>query len=152
MLLRIVTPERSLPGISADHVTFVAVDGEVGVRTGHAPLVALLKPGVVIAKTAGRISHAVAVRGGVGQILKDVVTVLADAAVLGEQVDVAKVRGQLEALRAAPIPDNASAQAIRSRDLAWLDLQTRIPAPQMTAQELAASAESASRIAAAVER
>ena len=42
LTVSIITPERALPSYEAQHVTFTAVDGQVGVRTGMAPMVAQL--------------------------------------------------------------------------------------------------------------
>ena len=45
--LKLVTPVRVLPSETGSQVTFVASDGEIGVRQGHAPLAALVGHGVV---------------------------------------------------------------------------------------------------------
>ena len=43
LTVQIITPDRSLPEYRADHVTLPAFDGDVGIRTGHAPFVCLLR-------------------------------------------------------------------------------------------------------------
>ncbi|MBA2479783.1 MAG: hypothetical protein H0V44_03900 [Planctomycetes bacterium] len=79
----IITPERSLPPMDADHVTVQAVDGEVGIRTGHAPLVALIgEDGFAMVRVAGQHDYrAFALRGGVAQMLDNQLKILTPNAV-----------------------------------------------------------------------
>ncbi len=102
LTLQIVTPEKALPVVECDHVTFVAVDGQVGVRTGRAALVGLLATGFVQAKKGGKALPAVAIRGGVGQVSKDKVLILTEQAVESPSVDRAKVEARLAAIAEDP--------------------------------------------------
>jgi F-type H+-transporting ATPase subunit epsilon len=97
--LHLITPERVLAEITADHVTVRAVDGEVGVRTGHAPLVALLADGgYVIARVTGDFQfRCFAVHGGVAEVGKDLLRVLAPLAVDAHALDVAALTRKAEA-------------------------------------------------------
>jgi F-type H+-transporting ATPase subunit epsilon len=143
LTLQIVTPERALPAQRVDHVTLMAVDGEVGVRAGHAPLVALLKPGYVLAKTGGLVSVVVAVRGGVGQVFKDTVTILAEAATDIDAVNPAKVTAAIEKAKALPAPADPLAAKARQKDLDYLAIQLRLPKRQMSQDEMQSGARAA---------
>ena len=97
--LKLVTPVKVLPPQQGLQVTFTASDGEIGVRQGHAPLVALVgKGGVVeVIQQDGR-RQSWAVRGGVAQVLKDEVNVLVIDAVESTAIDTAKVQARLNAI------------------------------------------------------
>ncbi len=79
----IITPERSLPTLDADHVTIQAVDGEVGIRTDHAPMVALIgADGFAMIKLFDKHDYqAFALRGGVAQMLNNDLKILTPNAV-----------------------------------------------------------------------
>jgi len=88
--VHLITPERAMPEMQADHVTALAVDGQVGIRTGHAPIVALLKSeSYIIVRTFGVADFkAYAVRGGVVQMLDNHLKILTPLAVNLKNVDV----------------------------------------------------------------
>jgi len=88
--VHLITPERALPELRADHVTALAVDGQVGIRTGHAPIVALLKgESYIIIRTFGVADfRAYAVRGGVVQMLDNTLKILTPLAVDLKTIDV----------------------------------------------------------------
>jgi F-type H+-transporting ATPase subunit epsilon len=77
--VHIITPEKALPVLQADHVTVPGSEGEAGIRTGHAPYVTLLKNGRVFIKSQHRPDTVYAVRGGVAQVFKDEVRILTEA-------------------------------------------------------------------------
>jgi F-type H+-transporting ATPase subunit epsilon len=136
LTLRVVTPEKALVDAVVDHVTLHAVDGELGLRPGHLALVAQLKPGHVVAKANGLISHALAVRGGVAQVHQDVVTVLAEAAIDSDRIDPATVDAALSATA-------ASTASTRARDLAYLQAQRSLPRRQASLSEQQTGARAA---------
>jgi F-type H+-transporting ATPase subunit epsilon len=92
--LKLVTPVKVLPAETAEQITFTASDGEIGVRQGHAPLVALVGFGFV-ELVGGRIW---AVRGGVAQVLNDEVNLLVIDAVDEGRIDAAQVEARLAEL------------------------------------------------------
>lgn len=111
--LKLVTPVQVLPPQTAYQVTFTASDGEIGVREGHAPLVALVGHGIVEAVQQDGARRTWAVRGGVAQVLKDEVNVLVDDAVELDAIDAARVQARLEALQGGARPE-------RDDEVAWL--------------------------------
>ena len=126
--LKLVTPVKVLPPQQGLQVTFTASDGEIGVRQGHAPLVALVgKGGVVeVIQQDGR-RQSWAVRGGVAQVMKDEVNVLVIDAVESTAIDTAKIQARLSAIdggEAAKGPD----------EVAWLRGQLLVAARSKNAK------------------
>ncbi len=144
LTLRIITPERSLPEFEAEHITIVSVEGELGIRTGHAAVAALLKPaGHVLARSKGGTVRVTAIQGGVAQVLRDQVVVLADAAIPADQIDMAKVKARLEHLRANPVAAEADAGAIAAQrgEIRWLETQLHLPKQVLSRDEMLAHAD-----------
>ena len=78
MHLEIITPDKKIFEGEVSIVTFPGSDGSFQVLNNHAPLVSLLKDGVVEYKTTEKgVSH-VSITGGVVEVLKNKVIVLAD--------------------------------------------------------------------------
>ena len=70
----------------ADFVSCSAVLGELGIMPRHAPLLSLLKPGVLrILK--GQEEELIYISGGILEVQPDEVTVLSDTAIRGEDLD-----------------------------------------------------------------
>jgi len=84
--LQVVTPERQVVETEADEVQLPGSEGYLGILPGHAPLITLLKPGVLSYKRSGR-SEAFAVSSGFAEVLEDRVSVLADLAEPGNEID-----------------------------------------------------------------
>jgi F-type H+-transporting ATPase subunit epsilon len=82
MYLEILTPERKIYEGEVDIATFPGADGSFQVLDNHAPLISLLTQGMVEygAKTAAR--EQVHITGGVVEVLKNKVILLADGIVL----------------------------------------------------------------------
>jgi F-type H+-transporting ATPase subunit epsilon len=77
MYLEIVTPEKKIFEGEADSATFPGADGFFQILNNHAPLISLLKEGVVEYKTKGA-TQQLTITGGVVEVLKNKVVVLAD--------------------------------------------------------------------------
>ena len=87
--LSVVTPERTVVETEADSVQLPGELGYLGILPGHAPLITLLKPGVISWEPRRRRGAAAAILGGFAEIAEDRVTVLADAAEKPSEVDTA---------------------------------------------------------------
>jgi F-type H+-transporting ATPase subunit epsilon len=96
--VEIVSPERPLFRGEAGSLVAEGHDGEVGIKAGHAPLMALLGTGVVTVAFAGlrEGTERFAIRGGFLQVLGKKVTLLVTQAIKAEDVDRAKASGALE--------------------------------------------------------
>ncbi len=77
MHLEIVTAEKKIFEGDVSMATFPGSDGSFQVLNNHAPLVSLLAEGLVEYKTNDK-RHSVRITGGVVEVLKNKVIVLAD--------------------------------------------------------------------------
>ncbi len=78
MHLEIITPEKKVFEGEVTIVSFPGSDGSFQVLNNHAPLVSLLKAGVVEYKTKEATRSQLKITGGVVEVLKNKVIVLAD--------------------------------------------------------------------------
>lgn len=81
------TPDRQFYHDDVNMVELVTSEGEIGVYAEHIPLTAVIVPGVMKIHEDGQVKKA-AVHGGIIEILKDKVTVLAEVAEWPEEIDV----------------------------------------------------------------
>jgi F-type H+-transporting ATPase subunit epsilon len=95
----VVSAEESIFSGQAEFVVAPAAMGEVGIYPRHAPLLSLIKPGAVRLKLPDQAEELVIfVSGGILEVQPGVITVLADTAIRGHDLDEAKA---LEAKRVA---------------------------------------------------
>ena len=78
MHLEIITPDKKVFEGEVSIVTFPGSDGSFQVLNNHAPLVSLLKDGIVEYKTSEKGATQIGITGGVVEVLKNKVIVLAD--------------------------------------------------------------------------
>ena len=89
--LEIVTPEAKAYSEDVEMVVLPGTDGELGIYPRHTPLITRIKPGSVRIKLPGQTEEElVFVAGGVLEVQPGVVTVLADTAIRGHDLDEAK--------------------------------------------------------------
>ena len=95
----VVSAERSIFEGQAEFVALPGEAGELGIYPQHTPLITRIKPGAVRIKVAGQAEEEfVFVAGGILEVQPNRVTVLADTAIRGHDLDEAKAE---EAKRAA---------------------------------------------------
>ena len=87
--LEVAVPERQLINEEVDEVQAPAATGYLGVLPGHSPLLSELQVGVLSFRVGDKI-RAMALDGGVMEVLPAQVRVLADEAQWGEEVDIDK--------------------------------------------------------------
>jgi F-type H+-transporting ATPase subunit epsilon len=80
MYLEILTPEKKIFEGNVTIATFPGADGSFQVLDNHAPLISLLKEGVVEYKSK-EASQSITITGGVVEVLKNKVVLLADGVV-----------------------------------------------------------------------
>lgn len=85
--LNVVSAERKIFSGSVTSVRVSGVDGELGVYAGHTPLLTAIKPGMVKFTTAEGKEEFIYVSGGFLEVQPTVVTVLADTAIRGDELD-----------------------------------------------------------------
>ena len=119
----VVTPERVLFDGEANIVIARGVEGEVGIQTGHAPMLLALDIGTLFVREPDGTETRAAVHGGFLDVRNDVCTVLADAAELPDQVDVDRARRAEErARRRLQEVDDAEARAALQRAVVRIDI------------------------------
>lgn len=87
----VVSPEAQIFSGEADFVVLPGEAGELGIYPRHTPLITRIKPGTVRIKVAGQAAEElVFVAGGILEVQPGMVTVLADTAIRGQDLDEAK--------------------------------------------------------------
>jgi F-type H+-transporting ATPase subunit epsilon len=92
----LVSPEQLVFSGEVEHVVVPGSEGEFGVLAGHAPLVAMLRPGIL--KILGPNEQRILVVGGFAEVTAEALTVLADRAVPVEEIDSAAIDAELKEL------------------------------------------------------
>ena len=80
VLFELVSPERLLASVDADMVVIPGAEGDFGVLPNHAPVMALLRPGVITIYEGDRADQRLFVAGGFAEVNERGCTVLADGA------------------------------------------------------------------------
>lgn len=88
------------------------VDGEIGIMPKHAPVLGVLvEGGVLRVKRDGEDDLVAAVHGGFISVANDDVSILAEAAELGSEVDIARAKDALQRAQASIEADQEDADA-----------------------------------------
>jgi F-type H+-transporting ATPase subunit epsilon len=90
----LVAPDKLLFSGEVDQVDIPGMDGDFGVLAEHAPLVALLRPGVLTVKVGGD-AQRIVIFGGFAEVSPQGLTVLADYATSLEDLDLAMLAAQI---------------------------------------------------------
>ena len=85
----LVSPEKLAFSGEVDQVDIPGAEGDFGVLKGHAPVVAVVRPGILTIRT-GSTSQKVIVLGGIAEVSDKGLTVLADVATSLEELDRAR--------------------------------------------------------------
>jgi F-type H+-transporting ATPase subunit epsilon len=82
----LVSPEKLAFSGEVDQVDVPGVEGDFGVLVGHAPLIAAIRPGILVVTTAGK-REKIIVLGGLAEVSDKGLTVLADVATSLQDLD-----------------------------------------------------------------
>jgi F-type H+-transporting ATPase subunit epsilon len=93
--LDFVSAERVLFSGDVDQVDLPGAEGDMGILAGHAPLVTVLRPGVVTIFRDGK-QEPIVVIGGFAEVSPAGLTVLADKAVSRADFDMAALAGEIK--------------------------------------------------------
>lgn len=120
--LEIITGERVLfEETDIDAVIAPGVIGELGILPNHAPLVTVLQPGELRVQREGNDDEPFFVSGGFLEVHDDTVTVLADTAERGDEIDLERAEGAraraADRLRSEVDVNRARAQVAMQRSL-----------------------------------
>ena len=128
----VVSAEASIFSGEAEFVVAPASAGEVGIYPNHAPMITTIKPGTLRIKLSDTAEETlIFISGGLLEVQPGMITVLADTAVRGHDLDEAKAIAAKEAAieamqnRASNV-DYAQAQAELSVALAQIQAIERL--------------------------
>ena len=123
----VVSAEESIFSGEAEFVVLPGEAGELGIYPRHTPLITRIRPGAVRIKKPGGEEELVFVAGGILEVQPKVITVLADTAIRGADLDEAKAN---EALKKA---EEARAKAKDKQELATVEGELSMLAAQLAA-------------------
>jgi F-type H+-transporting ATPase subunit epsilon len=124
----VVSAEESIFSGEAEFVVLPGESGELGIYPRHTPLITRIKPGAVrIQPSGGGPEQLIFVAGGILEVQPSVVTVLADTAIRGADLDEAKA---LDAHRRA---EEARAKAKDKQEVATVEAELALLAAQLAA-------------------
>ena len=87
----VVSAEEAIYSGEAEFVVLPGEEGELGIYPRHTPLITRIKPGTVRIKPAnGGEEELIFVAGGILEVQPNLITVLADTAIRGHDLDEAK--------------------------------------------------------------
>jgi|SRR5882757_7232318 len=102
----LVAAERTVWQGQAKIVIARTTDGDVGILPGHAPLLGLLQGGTVQVRTVDDEYFVAAAPDGFISVANDRVSILAENAEMGHDIDLEEARRELEEALAAGIPED----------------------------------------------
>lgn len=124
----VVSAEAEIFSGDADFVVLPGESGELGIYPRHTPLITRIKPGTVrITPAGGGEEQLIFVAGGVLEVQPSLVTVLADTAIRGHDLDEAKAS---EAIKRA---EEARAKAQDKQEIAAVEAELATLAAQLAA-------------------
>lgn len=115
LTVRVVAPDKTVWDSAAEEVILPSTTGQLGILTGHAPLLTALDVGVMRVR-ATKEWVPIALMGGFAEVENDEVTILVNAAERGDAID-------LEEARTAYNQAVAKVEQVRSGDNRQAQLQ-----------------------------
>jgi F-type H+-transporting ATPase subunit epsilon len=118
LTVRVVAPDKTVWDADAEEVVLPSTTGQLGILTGHAPLMTALDTGVMRVR-ANKDWVAIALMGGFAEVENDQVTILVNGAERGDTIEIEAARtkyneavAKLEQVRAS---SDAAAKAKAER-------------------------------------
>jgi F-type H+-transporting ATPase subunit epsilon len=123
----VVSGEESIFSGEAEFVVLPGEAGELGIYPRHTPLITRIRPGAVRIQKPGGEEELIFVAGGILEVQPALVTVLADTAIRGHDLDEAK------ALEAKKRADEALRSAKDKQEIAVVEGELAMLAAQLAA-------------------
>ncbi len=121
--VEVVTPERRVLAVDAAEIVLPGEEGDMGVLPGHAPVVTLLRPGLVEIRLADGAdpAHRFFVKGGFAEILRDRAVLLVEEVLdpAAQSLETVRRRIREREIDLADARDALEAEEAE-RDLVWL--------------------------------
>lgn len=97
--LDIVSAEKTIFSGDVRTMQITGVEGQLGIRHGHTPLLTMIKPGRVSFTTSDGKDEVIYLSGGFLEVQPTRVTVLTDTAIRAENIDIAKAEAAVKAAK-----------------------------------------------------
>lgn len=124
----VVSAEESIFSGEAEFVVLPGEAGELGIYPRHTPLITRIKPGMVeITPAGGGEKQLIFVAGGILEVQPKVITVLADTAIRGKDLD------EVKATEAMQKAQQAMAKSQDKQEIATLQAEFAMMAAQLAA-------------------
>ena len=123
----VVSAEASIYSGEAEFVVLPGEAGELGIYPRHTPLITRIRPGTVRIQKPGGEEELVFVAGGILEVQPKIVTVLADTAIRGHDLDEAKAN---EAIKKA---EEARRSVTDKQEIAVVEGELAMLAAQLAA-------------------
>ncbi|WP_427160372.1 ATP synthase F1 subunit epsilon [Aliinostoc sp. HNIBRCY26] len=93
LTVRVISPDKTVWDAEADEVILPSTTGQLGILSGHAPLLSALDIGVMRVRTNKNQSwQAIALLGGFAEVEENEVTILVNGAERGDSIDLEAAR------------------------------------------------------------
>ncbi len=97
--LELVSPESLILSETVEMVVVPGEEGDFGVLPGHAPVISNIRPGTLAVFEGGTVKQRFFLAGGFAEVTKERCTILAEGALLIEDIDRASVEQEVRDLR-----------------------------------------------------
>ncbi len=102
LTVRVLAPDRSVWNSTAEEIILPSTTGQLGILTGHAPLITALETGVMRVRTDKNAKGwiPVALMGGFAEVENNEVTILVNGGELGESINLEEAKTEYAAAEA----------------------------------------------------
>ena len=93
LTVRVIAPDKTVWDAQADEVILPSTTGQLGILSGHAPMLTALDTGVMRVRASKNASwQAIALLGGFAEVDQDEVTILVNGAERGDSINLDEAR------------------------------------------------------------
>lgn len=92
LTVRVISPDKTVWDAAAEEVILPSTTGQLGILSGHAPLLTALDTAVMRVRSRSQDWVAIALMGGFAEVENDEVTILVNGAERGDSIDVEAAR------------------------------------------------------------
>ena len=121
--LEIVTPAKILFSESAAMVVVPGGEGDFGVMLGHAPMLSQVRAGTIDIYDGDKVRTQIFVEGGIAEVTAERCTVLAEEAVMVEDIDKPAAEERLQQARSAQNSDKDYVDGLDTPEVVAADAQ-----------------------------
>ncbi|MBW4614927.1 MAG: F0F1 ATP synthase subunit epsilon [Desmonostoc vinosum HA7617-LM4] len=114
LTVRVISPDKTVWDAAAEELVLPSTTGQLGILTGHAPLLTALDIGVMrVRANKNQAWQAIALLGGFAEVEENEVTILVNGAERGDAINLEEARAaysQAETRLSQVTPDDRQAQ------------------------------------------